>query len=87
MTDGPILMAVATNLNVKADDAGFIAVYPNGTGKGGLFLAWNSGGIRSPSRKELPDDVKFKEELLDDLAKVVNINASGFTPRACPTVG
>ena len=73
MTNGPF-MAVATNLNVKADDAGFIAVYPNGTGKGGLFLAWNSGGIRSPSRKELPDDVKFTEELLDDLAKVVNVN-------------
>jgi polyhydroxybutyrate depolymerase len=80
MTNGPF-MAVATNLNVKADDAGFIAVYPNGTGKGGLFLAWNSGGIRSPSRKELPDDVKFTEELLDDLAKVLNVDPK----RVCAT--
>lgn len=76
MTNGP-LMALATGLNAKADDAQFVVVYPNGTGNGGknsFFLIWNSGGIQNPARKALPNDVKFTEKLLDDLAKVVNID-------------
>src|SRR5262245_34701652 len=30
-------------LNEKADQAGFIVVYPNGTGRGDRALTWNGG--------------------------------------------
>jgi polyhydroxybutyrate depolymerase len=32
-------------MNEKSDEAGFIAVYPNGTGAAGIFLTWNAGGL------------------------------------------
>src|SRR2546427_334135 len=35
------VMEAFTDLSANADDAGFIVVYPNGTGK--LLLTWNSG--------------------------------------------
>jgi polyhydroxybutyrate depolymerase len=38
------IMSLSTGLNAKADEAGFLVVYPNGTGKDDLFLFWNSGG-------------------------------------------
>ena len=34
-------MAQFTGLNAKADEAGFIVVYPNGTGAGEVALFWN----------------------------------------------
>ena len=73
VTNGAI-MAVFSGLNNKADEAGFLAVYPNGTGKAGLFLAWNAGGSTGPSGDRRPDDVKFVDKLLDDLAGVVNVD-------------
>ncbi len=73
ITNAPI-MVVSSGLNQKADEAGFVAVYPNGTGKSGFFLAWNAGGMVNPSNAERPDDVKFVERLLDDLATVVNVD-------------
>jgi polyhydroxybutyrate depolymerase len=73
MTNGPI-MAFSSGLSAKADEAGFIVVYPNGTGKGDMFLVWNAGGWHGPKAEELPDDVKFVTALLDDLAKVVIVD-------------
>ena len=73
MTNAAI-MALASGLSVKADEAGFVVVYPNGTGKGDLFLVWNSGGFAGPKAKELPDDVGFVKATLDDLAKVVRVD-------------
>lgn len=67
--NGP-LMARFTGLNEKADEAGFVAVYPNGTGRSSLLLFWDAGGVRSqPS-----DDVGFVAKMLDDLATVVNVD-------------
>ena len=67
-------------LNEKADKAGFIAVYPNGTGKtieyqGQKYevLGWN-GGPRQPGGDNKVDDVGFTRALLDDLASVVNVD-------------
>ena len=68
------IMALSSGLSDKADEAGFIVVYPNGTGKGDMFLVWNAGGWHGPKAEELPDDVKFVTALLDDLAKVVNVD-------------
>ena len=70
------IMAVSTGLDAKADEAGFIVAYPNGTGEGGLLLFWNSGGVRHKSGQTLPDDVKFTQEILDDLAKAANVDAN-----------
>ncbi|NUQ63801.1 MAG: prolyl oligopeptidase family serine peptidase [Pirellulales bacterium] len=73
-TNGPI-MAVSSGLSSKADQAGFLAVYPNGTGKGNVFLVWNSGGFHGPNADKLPDDVKVVNRLLDDVATVVRVDA------------
>jgi len=70
--NGP-MMATFSGLNEKSDDAGFIVVYPNGTGTS-VFLTWNSGGLpKSMSNKV--DDVAFVGKLLDDLATVTNLDS------------
>jgi polyhydroxybutyrate depolymerase len=67
-------------LNETADKAGFIAVYPNGTGKtiqGYEIFGWN-GGPRRPggtNAEKKVDDVAFTKALLDDLATVVKVDA------------
>lgn len=67
--NGPA-MARFSGLNETADRAGFIAVYPNGTGATPLFLFWDAGGVRGrPS-----DDVGYIAAVLDDLATAVNVD-------------
>ena len=68
--NGP-MMAAFCGLNKKADEAGFITVYPNGTGIG-IFPIWNAGGITT---KDLTDDVAFIRALLDDLARVLKVDS------------
>jgi len=68
------LMLEFSGLNAKADEANFVAVYPNGTGAG-PFLTFNSGGIAWDVVKKQPDDVAFVARLLDDLAMVVNVDS------------
>ncbi len=60
-------------LSGKADKAGFIAVYPNGTGIGQL-LFWNSGMVRFPAGTKQPDNVAFIAKLLDDIETVLNVD-------------
>lgn len=62
-----------TGMSTKSDEAGFLAVYPNGTGNG-IFLTWNAGGRTVRMAENAPDDVKFIASLLDDLATVVNVD-------------
>lgn len=71
-----------TGMNEKSDQAGFIAVYPNGTGAGPL-LVWNIAG-RSD---KLPNDVKFVSAVLDDLATVVNIDPKRVYATGCSMGG
>lgn len=68
------MMAAFSGLNKKADEAGFVVVYPTGTGIGPLS-AWNSGGLSGPLAAGKPDDVAFISSLLDDLATVVRMDA------------
>ena len=68
------IMVGFCGMNPKADEANFVAVYPNGTGTANLFLTWNSGGFQGPNADQRPDDVKFVSMLLDDLATVVNVD-------------
>jgi polyhydroxybutyrate depolymerase len=63
-----------TGMSKKADDAGFLAVYPNGTGLAGLMLTWNAGGVRAKQDGQA-DDVAFLGKVLDDLANVANVDS------------
>ena len=69
-----LLMAAFSGLNQKADEAGFVVVYPDGTGLG-PFRRWNAGEIQGQKPEDLPDDVAFLERLLDDLATVVHVDS------------
>jgi polyhydroxybutyrate depolymerase len=64
-----------TGMNDKADEAGFVVVYPNGTGPNESTLFWNVGAFPRRRAAEERDDVGFVRALLDDLATVVNVDA------------
>ncbi len=70
--NGP-MMVWFTGLNKQSDAAGFVVVYPSGSGIGPL-LTWNAGGFRGAMAKHQPDDVLFMRQLLDDLGAVVNVD-------------
>jgi polyhydroxybutyrate depolymerase len=71
--NGPT-MAVFSGLNAKSDAAGFVVVYPSGTGTG-PFRAWNAGGFRGKMAERRADDVAFLGKVLDDLAAAVPFDA------------
>jgi polyhydroxybutyrate depolymerase len=62
-------------LNDKADQAGFLVVYPSGTGRLEKVLTWNGGNCCGYAMQNKVDDVAFVRALLDDLAKVVKVDA------------
>lgn len=64
-----------TGLNQKADEAGFIAVYPNGTGSGFRYF-WNGGDCCGSAVQEQVDDVAFIRALLDNLAHKYRVDPS-----------
>jgi polyhydroxybutyrate depolymerase len=66
------IMAAFCGMSAKSDEAGFIVVYPSGTGKK-PFLFWNAGGDWEEIGRK-PDDVAFIGKLLDDLATIVNVD-------------
>lgn len=74
MTDASITVRF-TGLNEKSDKEGFIAVYPNGTGRLKRMLTWNGGNCCGSAQLNKVDDVGFIRALLDDLAKVANVDA------------
>jgi polyhydroxybutyrate depolymerase len=63
-------MAKFCGLNEKADQAGFVTVYANGTGSTPYFLYWDAGGVRG----RVSDDVGYVSRLLDDLETVVSVD-------------
>ena len=71
---GNAALAVAfTGMSGKADEAGFIAAYPNGTGAGPV-QSFNAGGRSGIAAAANADDVKFTAALLDDIASVLNVD-------------
>ena len=74
-------------LNEKSDEAGFIVVYPEGTGKkvlGKFFGTWNAGRCCGDSLKNNIDDVGFVDNMIKQLKKDFNIDkkkvfATGFS--------
>lgn len=67
-------MVTFTGLNDKADKAGFVAVYPSGTGRTQRVLTFNGGNCCGRAMTEKVDDVKFVRSLLDDLESVVQVD-------------
>jgi polyhydroxybutyrate depolymerase len=59
-------VARQTRMSAAADEAGFVAVYPNGTGRTSL-LSWNAGNCCSYAHREGVDDVAFMSTLLDEV--------------------
>lgn len=66
-----------SRMDAKADSAGFIVVYPDGTGVlKTRWLTWNAGACCSYAVEHDVDDVGFIRALLDDLAKLFYIDAN-----------
>ena len=63
-----------SGMDATADRDGFVAVYPNGTGRGTRALTWNAGGCCGYAERNKIDDVGFTKALLDDLASRVHID-------------
>jgi polyhydroxybutyrate depolymerase len=61
-------------LNEKADEAGFIVAYPDGTGNLERALTWNAGNCCGYAMRNDVDDVAFIRVLLTDLAKAAAID-------------
>jgi polyhydroxybutyrate depolymerase len=70
-------LASVTGMSVKADKEGFIAVYPNGTGRTkSRFLSWNSGSGSSYAVRNKVDDVGFIRTLIERLQNRFQIDAN-----------
>jgi polyhydroxybutyrate depolymerase len=63
-------------LNEKADRAGFVVVYPNGSGRLPRALTWNAGRCCGQASAARIDDVAFTRALLDDLAGIEKVDRS-----------
>ncbi len=73
----PESMVRLSGMNAKSDEAGFIVVYPYGTGKlEDYLLTFNGGGCCGYAMQNKIDDVGFTRALLDDLAKVANVDTN-----------
>ena len=63
-------MAQMTGFSAKADREGFIAVYPNGSGRWqNRFLTWNTGNCCAWAYENRIDDVGFIRSLIDRMKK------------------
>jgi len=67
-------MMVFSGLNKKSDEAGFIVVYPNGTGRLKQVLTFNGGNCCGYASANKVDDVEFTRKILVDLATSANID-------------
>jgi polyhydroxybutyrate depolymerase len=68
------VMVRFSGLSEKADEAGFVVVYPNGTGRQEPLLTWNAGNCCGYAALQNVDDVKFVGEVLDDVEKVIKVD-------------
>jgi polyhydroxybutyrate depolymerase len=67
-------MVVFSGLNEKADQAGFIVVYPEGSGRLARMLTFNAGNCCGHAAARSIDDVAFTRLVLDDLERIANID-------------
>lgn len=72
----PESMVRLSGLNSKSDEAGFIVVYPYGSGVDPeRALSFNGGECCGYAMFQKVDDVGFTRAMLDDLASVANVDA------------
>ncbi|MBI5722172.1 MAG: prolyl oligopeptidase family serine peptidase [Burkholderiales bacterium] len=64
-------------LRRKAEQAGFVAVFPNGYSRlpGGRFATWNAGGCCGDARDRRVDDVGFIRAVVEQVKQRVAIDA------------
>ena len=67
-------MVTFSGLNEKADQAGFIVVYPEGTGRLERMRTFNAGNCCGHAASQQIDDVAFTRQILDDLEDVANVD-------------
>ena len=67
-------MVAFSGLDEKADQAGFIVVYPEGTGRLPRMLTFNAGNCCGLAAASDVDDVAFTRHVLDDVAKLVPVD-------------
>jgi polyhydroxybutyrate depolymerase len=67
-------MAEFSGLSDKADEAGFIVAYPEGSGRLPRMLTFHAGDCCGYAAAESIDDVAFTAAMLDDLATVAPID-------------
>ncbi|MFZ4763876.1 MAG: dienelactone hydrolase family protein [Roseimicrobium sp.] len=73
----PESMVRLSGMDTKSDEAGFIVVYPYGSGLDAeRGLTFNGGGCCGYAMQRKIDDVGFTRALLDDLAKVANVDTN-----------
>jgi polyhydroxybutyrate depolymerase len=64
-----------TGMSQKADAAGFIVVYPDGSGpRGGRLLTWNAGGCCDYAQAHNVDDVGFISALLTEVSRSYGVD-------------
>ncbi len=63
-----------SGMNQKADTAGFLVVYPDGSGR--RFLTWNAGACCGYAQRNNVNDVSFIRALIDDMMKDFAIDRS-----------
>ncbi len=69
-----LTMVDFSGLTEKADEAGFVVVYPNGTGRVSRALTFNGGACCGHAARHRVDDVGFVAALLDDLGRVLPVD-------------
>ncbi|MFM8634703.1 MAG: alpha/beta hydrolase family esterase [Planctomycetia bacterium] len=67
-------MVAFSGLNEKADQAGFIVVYPEGSGRLPRMLTFNAGNCCGHATARGIDDVAFTRLVLDDLERIANVD-------------
>ena len=66
-----------SGLDATADVRGFIAVYPNGTGRfSDRLLTWNAGICCGYARNEQVDDVGFTLAVIEDLKSIFSVDVT-----------
>jgi polyhydroxybutyrate depolymerase len=67
-------MVAFSGLNQKADQSGFIVVYPDGSGRLERMLTFNAGNCCGQAAASNVDDVAFVRQVLDDLEGIANVD-------------
>ncbi|MFM9064723.1 MAG: alpha/beta hydrolase family esterase [Pirellula sp.] len=67
-------MVAFSGLNLKADQAGFIVVYPDGSGRLERMLTFNAGNCCGQAATRNVDDVAFVRSILDDLEGIASVD-------------